>query len=187
MQIKLLHNAESIRTVFENKFLLIWPEFQALHADSIAQRHFDKACFDSSFMWDRMRPECPTISFQNALALLRRLPGEVLFLSEGPDYPSACALKLEGKPFPHFIAAADARELADLIEYEWMEEARLFPEDCYLANKILPDDLYVLTSDMDRMLVFTHETDDYEAELTEDYIKVAKSRVCIACGFDTLK
>ena len=84
----------------------------------------------------------------------------------------------------NLIGRCNAKSLSDLIEFEWMENARLFAEDRYLADAILPEDLYVFTPEMDRMLVFTHETSDYEAELNEDDLKQAESRVCIAYGFE---
>lgn len=187
MQITLLDNAQEIRARFSQKFVMDWPEYQTARKEFIKRWGIEKKHFDGMLMWDRMRPEYPTVSFRDALALLQTLPGEVLFLSEGPDYPDACALELEGEQFLHFIAAADARALAEQIEYEWMEDARLFAENRYLANKILPDDLYVVTPNMDRLLVFTHETTDRDAEMADEFIRQAESRLCIAYGFDTQK
>ena len=131
----------------------------------------------SRFMWDYM-PEAdyPSVSFAVALNLLRSCPGDVIFMSEEPTHRI-------GRCNTHFVARANAESLSELIEFEWMEDARLFAEDRYLADAILPEDLYVFTPEMDRMLVFTHETSNYEAELNEDYLEQAQSRVCLAYGF----
>ena len=185
MQIRLLDQPQDIRTAFAQKFVMQWPEYQAVYKEFIERCRIKQADFDRMLMWDRMRPDCPRASFRDALALLRGLPGEVQFLSEGPDYPYnyGCELHLEGQTYPHFVAVADARELADLIEFEWIEDARLFKEMCQLENQVLPHDLYICTPEMERLIVFTHETDDWD----EDPIKAAESRVCFAFGFDRQK
>ena len=161
-QIKILDNSDSIRHAFMEKFL---------------------EQYDGSLMWHKLHCKYPSVSFATALELLHNLPGDVMFMSEGPAYDCAHPLRYQGQNYLHFVARADAKALATLIEFEWMEDARLLAQNMYLVNTILPDDLYVFTPEMDRALVFTHETDDYEAELAEDYVKQAESRVCIACGF----
>jgi hypothetical protein len=157
IQMELLDNYASIRAAFVNKFL------PASYMDSANE----SAC--SRFMWDYMpKSDYPSVSFAVALNLLRSCSGDVIFMSEEST---------------HLIGRCNAKPLSDLIEFEWMENARLFAEERYLADAILPEDLYVFTPEMDRMLVFTHETSNYEAELNEDYLEQAQSRVCIAYGF----
>lgn len=163
LQIKLLDNGELIRQAFIEKFLENYP---------------------SDLMWPKLKREYPSISFAAALELLRNLPGDVLFMSEGPAYSCAHPLHYQGRDYLHFVARAEAKALSALIEFEWMEDARLLAQNMYLANTILPEDLYVFSPEMDRVLIFTHETDDYEAELADDYIRQAESRICFACNFE---
>lgn len=165
IQMELLDNYARIRAAFVNKFL------PASYMDAANE----SAC--SRFMWDYMpKSDYPSVSFAVALNLLRSCSGDVIFMSEESTY-------LIGRNNTQFVAKANAESLSDLIEFEWMENARLFAEERYLADSILPEDLYVFTPEMDRMLVFTHETSNYEAELNEDYLEQAQSRVCIAYGF----
>lgn len=180
MQIKRLDHAQDIRAAFVQKFIMEWQEYQIVRKKFVNQWCINESNFDRMLMWDKMRPEYPTVSFRAALALLRSLPGEVLFLSEGPNYPHACELRLEGQKYPHFVAAADARELADLIEFEWMEDARLSMNMQYFANKVLPEDVYICTPDFAKLIVFTHE---WECE-SEYAVEAAESRLCITFGFD---
>ncbi len=77
-----------------------------------------------------------------------------------------------------FAAAAEAGELADRIEGEWYEDYRLFAQGCYAAEHILPEDLYVFNEAMTWLVIFTHETTDWESEWT-DPMKAAESRYCI--------
>lgn len=158
IQLERLDNYASIRSAFVKKFLL------GSYMDAANEFTY------SRFMWDYMpNADYPSVSFAVALNLLRSCSGDVIFMSEESM---------------NLIGRCNAKSLSDLIEFEWMENARLFAEDRYLADAILPEDLYVFTPEMDRMLVFTHETSDYEAELNEDDLKQAESRVCIAYGFE---
>ena len=77
----------------------------------------------------------------------------------------------------------NAKELADLIEYEWYEPVRLDALGMYLAHPVLPADLYVFDASMEHLLVFTHETDYWELE-DEQPMKCAESRFCMMCGFE---
>ena len=186
MEIRLLNEQETqtVRAAFVQKFVLDWPKYQIDHKDFIQRWGIEISHFDDMLMWDRFPKAYPCVTFREALAMLRQLPGQVLFLSEGPDYPYARKLQWDGREIPHFSAIVDAKELADRIEYEWIESARLFQDMCYLADQALPEDLYVCTQEMDRLLVFTHETTDCDAELAENYLTQAESRLCIAYGFD---
>ena len=195
MKIRILNEQDAliVRSAFMNKFVLDWPEYQIDHKKFIKRWKIERRHFDGMLMWDKMSIGFPFVSFREALTLLRGLSGEVLLLSEGPEYTYGHrhSLRLAGQEFPHFVAAMDACELADRIEYEWIEGMRLMEESVrlmtdlrYLEDAAFPDDLYVCTPEIDRMLVFTHETGDYEAERAGDYIKQAESRICIACGFE---
>jgi len=195
MKIRILNeqDAQTVRSAFVDTFVLDWQEYQIDHQKFIKRWKIEKRHFDGMLMWDKMPIDFPTVSFREALALLRGLSCEVLLLSEGPDYTYGHrhSLRLAGQEFHYFVAAMDACTLAARIEYEWIESIRLMEESvrlmkdlCYLEDAAFPDDLYICTPEMDRMLVFTHETHDYEAELAGDYIKQAESRICIAFGFE---
>ena len=165
IQMELLDNYASIRAAFVKKFL------PASYMDAANESAY------SRFMWDYMlEADYPSVSFAVALNLLRSCSGDVIFMSEESTH-------LIGRNNTPFVAKANTESLSDLIEFEWMEDARLLAENRYLADVILPEDIYVFTPEMNRMLVFTHETSDFEAELNEDYLKQAQSRVCIAYGF----
>ena len=75
-----------------------------------------------------------------------------------------------------FIAKADALELADLIEYEWLSCYKLAAQYMYNPDEILPADMYVFDETMNWFIAFTHETTDVE---TDDPIKESESRYCI--------
>lgn len=188
--ILILENSEHIRDAFMEKFLLTWPEFQIVFKDyiaSLAERYHeiaDREFYDQSHMWDRMHTEYPSVSFAAALDLLKTMDGDVLFMSEGPLYPHASSLYYNGTEYKYFIAKANAAALAELIEFEWFDAVRLFIQNMYRDDYILPEDLYVFTPAMEKMLVFSHETTDWESEW-DDPMKAAKSRLCIAYGFET--
>lgn len=186
MQITLLDNAQELRAAFVKKFVMDWPEYQIVCKKFVKRWKIKQTLFDRMLMWDKMRREYPTVPFRDALALLRSLSCKVLFMSEGQNYPydDLCILRLSGKEYPHFVAMAEAQELAALIEYEWFEDARLNEQMCQLENPVLPQDLYICTPGMEHMLVFTHET-PYGYD--DDLVAAAEGRLCIAFGFDIQK
>ncbi|MBQ8752524.1 MAG: hypothetical protein IJZ13_05405 [Clostridia bacterium] len=189
MPMDILKDTASLRSDFMETFLMPWSEYMIVFKDFIAdlanKYHtvVDKAFYDRQFMWDRVSSEHASVSFVKALELLRAVDGEVLFMSEEAQYHDYCELLYEHERIPDFIAKADARELAELIEYEWFEEHRLAVQDMYRNDIVLPRDLYVFTPAMNWLLIFTHETTEWEVEV-DDPLKAAESRLCIACGFD---
>ena len=191
MPMDILRDTASLRSDFMETFLMPWSEYPIVFKDFIAdlanKYHtvVDKAFYDQQFMWDRVSPEHVSVSFVKALELLRAVDGEVLFMSEEAQYHDCCELLYEHERVSDFIAKADARELAELIEYEWFEEHRLAAQDMYRDDIVLPRDLYVFTPAMNWLLIFTHETTDWEVEV-DDPLKAAESRLCIACGFDEI-
>lgn len=135
--------------------------------------------YDESYLWDKMSPDLPEVDFAAALSFLREREGTVLFMSESESSHKPCALIHRGRPICDFVAMADPKELADRIEYEWFESARLFwKENCCMADAILPDDLYVFDTTLDWVIVFTHESDP-ELDGTR---KGAESRLCLIFG-----
>ena len=182
MKIQLLENSQHLREEFKHKFLMTWDEFQKALKDFIDNMKkncnitFDYKMYEESLMWDRMPLEYPKVSFAEALALLREKHGDVLFMSEDEKHPWPCELVYNKEKIKGFIAKADALELADLIEYEWLNCYKLAAQYMYNPDEILPADLYVFDETMNWFIAFTHETTDVE---TDDPIKESESRYCI--------
>ena len=134
--------------------------------------------YETAYLWDKMAPDMPEVSFAEALSRLRAREGRVLIMSESASTHKHCALIHHGRPLTDFVAVVDPRELADRIEYEWMEAARLLEEGRFLTDSILPDDLYVFDTTLDWVIVFTHELDSDPNGSREG----AESRLCLAFG-----
>ena len=183
MKLTLLDNAAALRARFFERFVMTWEEFQHSHADWIAElaekgHTIDRNWYDQAYMWVRMSPAFPSVSFREALAVLRSVAEPVLFLSEAPDHPSRPRLFHEGEPYTDFAAACDGAALADLLEAEWFGEYRLAEQNMYNPNRVLPYEVYVTDRDMSWFIAFTHETTDWDSELT-DPMKAAESRYCV--------
>ena len=183
MKLTLLDNAAELRARFFERFVMTWEEFQATHADWIAVLAdkgytIDRNWYSQAYMWDRMSPAFPIVSFWDALAVLRSVGEPVLFLSEAPDHHSSPRLFHEGEPHTDFAAECDGAELADLLEEEWFKEYRLAEQNMYNPNRVLPYEVYVTDRDMTWFIAFTNETTDWDSELT-DPMKAAESRYCI--------
>lgn len=181
MNIKLLNNTKDIGAEFINRFVMSWEEFQIRQKDWIAEMQkrnypINIAWYEQSYMWDRMNPDFPCVSMEEALAFLREHSSPVMFMTEkgeGPYY--------KGKKHIDFIAEADdAYALAAKIEQEWYDSYRLAEQNMYDADAFLPEDLYVFDSSMNWCAVFTHETTDWESEI-DNPMKAAESRYCIIC------
>ena len=183
MKLTLMDNAAELRARFFERFVMTWKEFQATHADWIAELAdkgytIDRNWYSQAYMWDRISPAFPSVPFRDALAILRSVAEPVLFLSEAPDHLSRPRLFHEGEHHTDFAAVCDGAELADLLEEEWFEEYRLAEQNMYNPNRILPYEVYVTDRDMTWFIAFTHETTDWDSELT-DPMKAAESRYCI--------
>ena len=112
------------------------------------------AWYAETYLWDKMSPDLPVADLNTALARLREREGIVLFMSESEITGKPCALRHRGREVCDFVAMADARELADRIEYEWREYPRLTREAPHELT--LPEDLYVFDTTLDWVIVFTH-------------------------------
>lgn len=183
MKLTFLEDPSGIRSRFLDRFVLTWEEFQLCQAQWIARLaekgyEIDLDWYNQAYMWDRMSPDFPSVSFREALAFLRTRKEPVIFLSEAPDHHSRPHLSYEGKHYPDFAVTCDAAQLADLIEQEWFEEYRLAEQNMYDPDPVLPSEGYVFDRDMTWCAVFTHETTDWDSELT-DPMKAAESRYCI--------
>jgi hypothetical protein len=176
MKIEITANENEIREAFAQKFLLTWEEFQIEYRDFLdrIREKNHEFHFENALMWDKMPKTYQTPTFSEALNLLKRLQGEVYFIAEPGE-----TLRINKKTYPNFVAKANATALADLIEADWYES---WKAENYLYLEILPPDLYVFDAEMKHMLVFTHENDLWESELTEP-MKSAAARVCLSYGF----
>ena len=183
MKLTLLNNTQEIRKRFKERFLMNWTEFQIVHQKMIANLAarnivFDEQMYHGSYMWDRMPPSFEDCTFDDALTALREKKGNVLVMGEDDAVRCCSPLTYNGEKIYNFLFQADAQALAECIQFEWYESYRLAELDMYLADAMLPEDIYVFDESMDWVIVFTHETSDWDAELY-DMMKAAESRVCI--------
>lgn len=180
MNFKLLDNIVEIREAFLNHFVMSWEEFQIKQKEWIAEMAkanypINIDWYEQSYMWDRMNPDFPRVSIEEALAFLKEHSGTVLFMAEkGED------TYYQGKKLINFIAETDADTLATRIEQEWFDSYKLAEQNIYDADAFLPEDLYVFDLSMKWCVVFTHETADWESEI-DNPMKAAESRYCIIC------
>ena len=180
MKITLIENAKEIREAFTEKFTMTWDEFLSTEwAEAVVEKY--SVTYDQLHLWDFM--DHRAISFDQSLEFLRSLSGEVYFMSENESYFYCHGIEIDGVEYKGGVAKMNAKELADLIEYEWYEPYRLDASGMYLTHTVLPADLYVFDASMEHLLVFTHETDYWELE-DEQPMKCAASRFCMMCGFE---
>lgn len=180
MIIELLSNATEAHEYFVERFLLTYDEYIAVHSATVENyakmgKVFDEDMFRKMFMWDRLKGDFKRISQTAALDILKGIDGNVLFISEGDDFDSSCHLRLNGQLHKGFLARGNAKDLAELIEYEWRESWKSAMQDQYFDTS-LPEDLYVFDPSMEWLLVFTHEGDGAAME------EQAQSRWCYFTG-----
>ena len=180
MNIRLLDNTKELRKAFVDCFVMSWDEFQVKQKAWISEMANNNYpinidWFEQAYMWDRMNPDFPRVSMDEALAFLKEHSGYVFFMTEKGEN-----INYQGKKSVDFIAEADAHTLAARIEQEWYGSYRLAEQNMYDADAFLPDDLYVFDSSLKWCVVFTHETADWESEL-DNPMKAAESRYCIIC------
>ncbi len=180
MNIRLLENAMDIRESFISHFVMPWEEFKIQHKEWIDENSktdypIDNEWYKNAYMWDRMSPDYPSVSMEDALAFLCKNSGLVLFMTEKDE-----EVYYQGENLINFVAEADVHTLAKQIEKEWYDSYRLAEQNMYDPEMFLPEDLYVFDLSMKWCVVFTHEITDYESEC-ENPMKAAESRVCIIC------
>ena len=183
MNITLIENANEIRRAFTEKFTMTWDEFKVSHKewfDALAAKNYT-VTYEELCLWDLM--DHRAISFAKTLEFLRSMQGDVYVMSERESHPGHNEFEIDGVEYKNCVAKLNAKELADLIEYEWYEPVRLDALGMYLTHTVLPADLYVFDEAMERLLVFTHETDYWELE-DEQPMKCAESRFCMMYGFE---
>ena len=183
MEILLLNNTDEIRKSFIEHFVCSWDEFQVGHKrfiDECAKNKYiiDINWYNKAYLWDKLNFDVSVSSFASALDALKRHNDRVLIMSEDENHPYPGELFINNKKITNFVARVNAEELTKLIEDEWYKVYRLAEQNMYNPKPILPEDLYVFDESMDWLIVFTHETMDWESEV-DDPIKSAQTRYCI--------
>ena len=187
MEMALIENGRGVRRAFIEKFTMTHEEFMKKHRGLPPYDRDFPETVETLFIWDRLNRDktgIREVPFAKALELLKTLSGDVLLM---PEHSPCCGVfcqMAQGIDREDCVKKANAKGLAELIEYEWYETWRLSRQDEYLENVMLPDDLYVFDVSMDHALIFTHEFDEWDKEDTEDFMVCADSRWCFAYGFD---
>jgi len=181
MKILLLENHEEIRSRFTDHFIMSWDKFQIelkVFIDEMTKKNIvvDMDFYNRSYLWDKISSKYPRVSFKEACNFLSGIDSNIIFMSEDENVPCSAELCWQGDTIRSFVAQANGKDLAQLIEKEWFETYTLMEQGLYHPDPILPEDLYVFDSSLSWFIVFTHETTDHE---TEDFIQEAKSRYCI--------
>lgn len=179
MKIELLDNPDSFRQKFIDSFLEPKTTFKAEYKEFVEQlKDFDE-WYEQSYMWDKLPCSVPIVKFAKALELLKSFESDVFFMSECKGFRATCHLTVNGENIEGFVGKANAHELADRIFKVWYEDSRMTDaEDCYL-EEFLPFDLYVFDETYKWFIVFTHETDDCDADAENDW---SDNRFCRAYG-----
>ena len=182
--IELKENGESIRKRFTDRFIMPWDAFLEKNKEwtEYCEKRGLPVKQNERYLWE-MLCGAREVSFERALSYLKALPGRVLLMSENAEHPRGRGILVNGTEQIGAVAVAKADERADLIAFEWYEGWKLWARDMYLADAVLPEDLYVFDESMDHLLVFTHENDDWALELAEPMI-AAESRYCLMVGFE---
>ena len=160
MKIDLFVLPSVMREDFIDAFVLSKEDFDMIHPtdreEPEAMGGDLDAWYAEAYLWEKLSPDLPVVDFDTALSRLREREGTVLFMSESEITGKPCALLHKGRAVCDFVAMADARELADRVEYEWKEFPRLVREAPHELT--LPEDFYVFDTALEWVIVFTHET-----------------------------
>ena len=98
-------------------------------------------------LYERLSPDLPSLSFEQALRLLEGMEGKALFLSEPLKRTPLGGLTVKGRTFHDYVAMADPRELSAQILLQCKHPEAVCDE------LILPPDLYVFDPCFERLLV----------------------------------
>jgi hypothetical protein len=161
-----------MRRDFIEAFVLEPEDFRVQNPEWVRETETDPGGFEAwyagAFLWEKMSVGGATTDFDGVLNLLRAREGKVLFMAEHETSGHDGGLQYKGRMLYDFVAMADPRELADRIEYEWKENARLFLE----KKLTLPEDLYVFDTTLEWAIVFTHEWVDSDGKIPRRICKV---------------
>ena len=183
MKIQLLENALEIRNDFISHFVLSWEEFQTKQKAWIAEMAKNKYAIDinwykQAYLWDKLNVDFSVATFSNALSELKTRTGKVFIMSEDHTLCGLRELLYHNEKVQNFVAQVDVQELAKLIEEEWYDSYELAAQDMYNPDAVLPKDLYVFDESMTWLVVFTHETTDWEFD-ENNPITQAETRYCM--------
>ncbi len=178
MEIKLLDNAIEVRKAFIDQFVLSWEEFQIKNQDLITTYCLDVNWYNEAYLWDKLDFDFHIATFSEALSALKAHTGNVLIMSEGETHDQPGELFCDNERIKNFIAQVNSEELAKLIEKEWFYSYELAARDMYDPCPVLPEDLYVFDESMSWLIVFTHETTEWDFD-ENDFMKQAQTRYCI--------
>lgn len=183
MKIQLIENASEIRNKFINNYVLPWDEFQVKQKDWITEMAKNKYTIDinwynQAYLWDKLNFNFSVATFSDALSILKTHVGKVLIMSEDETLCCPSELFYNNEKVKNFVAQVDVKELAKLIEDEWYDSYKLAAQNMYYPNAVLPEDLYVFDESMTWLVVFTHETTDWEFD-ENNPMKQAETRYCI--------
>ena len=184
MIIKTANHEREIQQAFIDKFTLTYDQFRLKHqGEPIVEEYLkNESDYAGVLIWDKLKTGFAQIDFAKALEFLRSIDGQILLIAD-PNQGDTYYLTINGTKRKDCVASADAKELAKQIEYEWYETWKANARNMWLDDTILPEDLYVFDKAMERVIIFTHEYDFWELETTDEYMKCADSRFCLAYGF----
>ena len=169
MNYKLIEDHHFVSQKFTDRFVASYSDFLNSHSHWISKLpvDFTEDYFEKMFKWDKLRCKAQKIRFDDAIRLLSGKQQEVFFLTESPACVSREFCRLNNRE--EYVASAAAAELAEWAAYEWYTEYKLAEKGCYLADQLLPSDLYIFDETFSWCIILTHETDETES---------ADSRVC---------
>ena len=163
MKIELCENAQEIRKQFHERYVLSWDEFLKKKRKEYGFLRWHLYGFDASvlphiYLWERVSSNIEP-SFPEAISTLKSIDGCVIFMSDDETHCYPGELNFNNQKTKNFVANADAKELAELIEKEWFGSYELAEEVLYNPPPILPQDLYVFDKSMNWFILFTHEAE----------------------------
>ena len=178
MDFKLLDNAVEVRKAFIDRFVLSWEEFQIKQQEWLVTYGIDIKWYNEAYLWDKLNFDFSIATFSEALSAIKTHTGNVLIMSEGELHHQPGELFYNNERIKNFVAQINGEELTKLIEKEWFDSYKLAARDMYNPCPILPEDLYVFDESMSWLVVFTHETTDWDFD-ENNPMKQAETRYCI--------
>ncbi len=169
MEYRLREDHAVIRKAFTDRFVMSYSDFCRSRKESAAcmGRCFDEKYFERMLFWEKLSIASSVLPFRDALEYLKNTQGNVLFLTEPSESDIRQFCQLNNRR--EYVAEAAASALAECAAYEWFTDYELADQGCYLADPLLPAELYIFDEGLSWCLIFTHETDETES---------AESRVC---------